>query len=116
MASAAAGVMTLALIAAACGGDDSSESGGEATTSTTAAPQPKSLDEWEALWKTQRDAMVKRITDNGWGKSADGKTLTGPEGFTVDLSKCPSGWSDTEGLTDTEIKIGLSIAQSGNYA
>jgi branched-chain amino acid transport system substrate-binding protein len=134
MASAAAGVMTLALIAAACGGDDSSESGGEATTttaaaassttaaesgsttSTTAAPQPKSLEEWEALWKTQRDAMVKRITDNGWGKSADGRTLTGPEGWTVDLSKCSGGWSDTEGVTDTTIKIGQAIALSGTYA
>ena len=26
------------------------------------------------------------------------------EGYTVDLSTCPSGWSNTEGLTDTEIK------------
>ena len=60
--------------------------------------------------------MVKRIKDNKWGKSADGKTVTGPNGFTIDLTKCPAGWSDTEGLTDTSIKIGQAIAQSGTLA
>jgi len=140
-----AGLIGLALVAAACGGDDSGGSGGstsdntvdagvkagvqtalgggtETTASGSAAattavqPQPTSIDAWEALWATQRAAIVKRITENKWGRSADGKTLTGPEGFTIDLSKCPAGWSDTEGLTDTSIKVGMSIAQSGNYA
>jgi hypothetical protein len=32
-------------------------------------------------WSKQRDAIVKRIKDNKWGKSADSKTVTGPEGF-----------------------------------
>ena len=31
-------------------------------------------------------------------------------------TKCPSGWSDTEGLTDTTIKMGQAIAQLGTYA
>jgi branched-chain amino acid transport system substrate-binding protein len=130
----------VALVAAACGGDDSGEDGaGEAATgeasattaeaaSTTAAAtsdgttttavveQPTSMEEWEALWAEERAAIVKRITDNGWGKSADGKTLTGPEGFTIDLSQCPAGWSDTEGLTDTEIRIGQTLPQSGPAA
>jgi branched-chain amino acid transport system substrate-binding protein len=121
-----------ALLAAGCGGD----SGKEATATTSAAPattagssttaastattaaaaQPTSMDEWEALWAMQRDAVVKRIKDNKWGKSADGKTVTGPSGFTIDLTKCPAGWSDTEGLSDTSIKIGQAIAQSGTFA
>jgi branched-chain amino acid transport system substrate-binding protein len=133
---ATAGLVGLALIAAACGGDDSDSAGdvttttaapaasssttaapsGGSTTSTTAAPQPKSIQEWESLWATQRAAIVKRIKDNKWGKSADGKTLTGPEGWTVDLTKCSPGWSDTEGLTDTSVKIGHSISLSGTYA
>src|SRR5215210_6277759 len=124
-------LLSMALVAAACGGDDKSDSsagptttttaGGSSTTSassagggataTTVAKHPTSMEAWEALWKDQRDAIVKRIKDNKWGKSPDGKTLTGPEGFTIDLSKCPAGWSDTEGLTDTEIKIGQTIAQ-----
>src|SRR3954452_3504011 len=131
---AGAGMLSLALVAAACGGEDSGEasstptgagtatsaatstSAGGATTTTAAMSQPTSLAEWEALWTQQRDAVIKRIKDNGWGKSADGKTLTGPEGWTVDLTKCPAGWSDTEGVSDTNIKIGASIAMSGTYA
>jgi ABC-type branched-subunit amino acid transport system substrate-binding protein len=125
----------LALIAAACGGDDSdsasdsattaassgtsaatSTRGSGATTSSSIVAQPTSLQGWETLWSEQRDAMIKRIKDNKWGVSADGKTLTGPEGWTVDLSKCPAGWSETEGVSDTAIKIGQSIPLSGTYA
>ena len=139
------GLLGLALLAASCGGDDSSGSsegsstgntvdsgvkagvqealgGGTASTaaggptSTSAQPQPTSIDAWESLWADQRDAIVQRIKDNHWEKSADGTKVTGPEGFTIDLAKCPGGWSDTEGLTDTSIKVGLTLAQSGNYA
>jgi branched-chain amino acid transport system substrate-binding protein len=125
-----AGLIGLSLVAAACGGDDSSEAtattgaaasasttteAASGTPSSTAAVQPKSIDEWEALWASQRAAIVKRITDNHWGKSADGKTLTGPEGWTVDLTKCPSDWSDTEGVTDTTVKIGATMPLSGTY-
>jgi branched-chain amino acid transport system substrate-binding protein len=125
-------LVSLALVAAACGSDDSSNDAAATTTtagsgatttsaaggstSTTAAAQPTSVEAWEALWKKERDAIVKRITDNKWGKSADSKTVTGPEGFTIDLSKCPAGWSDTEGLTDDSIKVGFAIAASGPLA
>jgi branched-chain amino acid transport system substrate-binding protein len=129
----AAGLMSLALVGAACGGDSKNETSSAttvgaapttapsttavgATTSTTAGAAPASLADWEALWARQRDAIVKRIKDNHWGKSADGKTLTGPGGWTVDLTKCPAGWSDTEGVSDTTIKIGQSIPLSGTYA
>ena len=130
---ALAGALALALVAGACGGDDSSDSaegsattaGGAATTATTAASsgttaapvaQPTSMDGWEPLWTNERAAIVKRIKDNKWGKSADGKTITGPEGYTIDLTKCPAGWSETEGLTDTEIKFGQTLPQSGPAA
>jgi branched-chain amino acid transport system substrate-binding protein len=129
-----ASLLSLALAAAACGGDDgdgavassttaaavtastAATATTEATTSTGPGAHPTSLAEWEALWAKERAAIVKRIQDNGWGKSADGKTLTGPEGWTVDLTKCPQGWSDTEGVSDTTIKIGASVSLSGTYA
>ncbi|MGD9752566.1 MAG: ABC transporter substrate-binding protein [Acidimicrobiia bacterium] len=131
-----AALLTLGLAAAACGGDDSAgdsaegaATGGSAAPSSeqsttsavdrteeAAAERPATMEEWEELWAEQRAAAVERIKENGWGISDDGKTLTGPEGFTIDLSKCPAGWSNTEGLTDTEIKIGQTIAQSGAYA
>lgn len=74
------------------------------------------MDEWEALWAQQRDAIIQRIKANKWGKSADGKTVTGPDGFTIDLSKCPAGWSETQGLSDSEIKIGQTLPLSGPAA
>jgi branched-chain amino acid transport system substrate-binding protein len=123
--------LNLALVAAACG-----SSGGRSSTGTTAASsgstgpsspsattaggsggtRPTSLEAWEALWHKERAAIVKTITDNKYGKSADGKKVSGPTGFTIDLSRCPAGWSDTEGLTDTTIKIGSTNFFSGAAA
>ncbi len=134
-----AAALSMSLVAAACGGDsgDTASEGetagtvgaevqagvrealsGSSTTGSTIAEvkDPASIEDWEKLWANERAAVVKRIKDNKWGKSADGKTLTGPEGFTVDLTKCASGWSDTEGITDTEIKIGHASPQSGTAA
>ena len=139
------GMLALTLIAAACGGDDGGNAetatvdtaadavkaeigkldvGGTTTTAagstatSTAAPtkEPANMAEWEKLWATERAAAVKRIKDNTWGLQADGKTVLGPEGFTVDLSKCAAGWSNTEGLTDTEIKVGQHTILSGPLA
>ena len=128
--------VALALTAGACGGGSDTGSatketvdanvndavqnqiGSTSAAGSAAAPAaaPTSIEEWEALWTKERAAVVKRIVDNKWGKSSDGKTLNGPEKFTVDLSKCQTGWTDTEGLTDTEIKIGQAIALSGPAA
>ncbi len=127
------GLLGVALFATACGGDSSdatdattastaaSATTGTPTTAgtaTTAAPfvEPQSLEEWEALWTKQRAAIVQRIKDNKWGKTADGKTLIGPEGWTIDLTKCPANWSDTEGVGDGTIKISHSLSLSGTYA
>ncbi len=46
----------------------------------------------------------------------DDNVLRGPAGFEIDLSTCPEDWSDTAGLTDDEIRIGHTTAQSGNLA
>lgn len=122
-------VIVLSLIAAACGGDDSDGATGtttaaapSSTTETTEAAQttttaagdaPASMEEWEELWAAERAAVVERIESEGWGVSEDGDTLVGPAGFTIDLAACGSGWSDTEGLSDTTIKIGHTIPMSG---
>ena len=129
------GVLAVAsLVAAACGGDDSGEGStaqtvdegvktgvnqalaASSTTGSTTPARARTLEEWEALADQERAAIVEKIKDNGWGKSADGRTLTGPDGFTIDLSKCPAGWSDTEGVSDTTIKIGHTTALSGTAA
>ncbi len=126
----AAALVLVSLAAAACGSSDDdgdaaapSATTGASTTSTSAAAtsttalaaEPTSMEAWEALWTKQRAAIVERINKAG-GMSADGKTVTGPEGFTIDLTKCPAGWSETEGLTDTQIKLGQTMPQSGPAA
>ncbi|MCC6438528.1 MAG: ABC transporter substrate-binding protein [Acidimicrobiales bacterium] len=105
-------------VAEALGGASTTAAGGEgsATTAAPAKARPASMEEWEELWAEERAAILERIKENGWGTSADGTKATGPEGFTIDLTKCASGWSNTEGLTDTEIKIGQAIALSGAAA
>jgi len=42
--------------------------------------------------------------------------LVGPSEWTVDLNECPDDWSDTSGVSDDEIRLGQSIAQSGTVA
>ena len=142
----AAALVGISLVAAACGGDDgggstetatgetvdkgvndavkgalddtSTTAAGGATTASTAAAAktPTTMAEWDTLWKTQREAVVKKIKAGKYGISADGKSALISEGYTVDLSKCPSSWNNTEGLTDTEIKIGHTTALSGTLA
>ena len=118
-----AAIVGLSLVATACGGSGGEE-GATGTTSvtlpqnvtaTTAKP-PASMDEWKTLNTKERDATVKKIVDGKFGKAADGKSVVGAEGFKIDLSKCPATWSDTEGLSDTEIKIGHTTALSGTLA
>jgi branched-chain amino acid transport system substrate-binding protein len=123
-------VLALGLVAAGCGSGDDDEGAAETTTSaagsvttaggaaTTAVGDdlPTSMEGWEALWAEERAAVVAAIEAGGWGRSADGKQLTGPDGFTIDLGACPAGWSDTQGLTDTQITIGMPLPQSGPNA
>src|SRR3954452_632238 len=133
-----ASMLALSVLAVACGGDDSGSSatpasvdenvrngiqnalGSSETTAagggTEAVKTPTTMAEWEALWAKQRAAVVERIKTNKWGKSADGTKVTGPEGFTIDLTKCPAGWNDTEGVTDSQVQIGITGALSGPQA
>ena len=129
------GLLGLALVAAACGGDD----GGGGTTSGTVdegvkagvnqalagrrrqhdgagRPSPRRWRSGRRSGPRSGPPSSSGSRTTSWGMSADGKTVTGPEGFTIDLTKCPAGWSDTEGLTDTEIKIGHDTALSGTLA
>ncbi|MEA3215404.1 MAG: hypothetical protein QOJ19_1560, partial [Acidimicrobiia bacterium] len=79
------------LIDKSVGSDVKGALGSGASTTSAPVKEPTSMDEWEALWKTQREAIVKKIKDNKWGLQPDGKTILGPDGFKVDLNKCPGG-------------------------
>lgn len=89
-------------------------------TVAVSVPTPGSLAEWERLWERlwerQRQAMVTKIKAGNYGISADGKSALLADGYRIDLSTCSAGWSNTEGLTDTQITIGHTTAQSGTLA
>lgn len=64
------------------------------------------------------------VVDDATGDGAAVEEANGPaegeieiaEGVTVDTNDCPSSWSDTGGITDTEIRLGISLAESGPFA
>jgi len=85
--------------------DEEVEDGGVVTTS---------IEDLEAQWAEQRAAIVADIKAAGYG--VDGDTLTGPGGWTVDLSNCPADWDDFGGINDGTITIGHTTAQSGALA
>ncbi len=92
---------------AAEGGDDDAEGSSAAN-----------IEELEAEWAAARQVVVDNLTagiDAGDYGVGDDQILRGPGGFELDLSTCPTDWSDTEGIGDT-IKIGHPGVQSGNLA
>jgi len=93
--------------------DAISEAAGEEADNTAAA-NISSIEDLEAVWADRRAEIVADIIDAGYG--VDGDILTGPAGFSVDLSACPADWSDTEGISDGVISIGHTTAQSGTLA
>ncbi|MDG2233617.1 MAG: ABC transporter substrate-binding protein [Ilumatobacter sp.] len=61
------------------------------------------------------DMLAAGLEAGDYGLGDDG-ILRGPAGFEIDMSTCPADWSDTAGITDSEIRIGHTTAQSGNLA
>ena len=95
---------------AVAGADEEEDSGDEEPME-----EPGSIEELEAAWEANRAEIVATIQDEGWGLGEDG-VLTGPAGFTIDTNECPSDWSDTEGIADGTLTIGMTTALSGNLA
>lgn len=88
--------------------DEGDTGGGDAGVVTA------SIEELEAQWADQRAEIVAAINDAGYG--LDGTTVTGPGGWSFDISDCPADWSDTAGIADGTVNLGLTIAQSGPLA
>jgi len=59
--------------------------------------------------------LTAKIRAGIYGVDAD-NVLRGPAGFRIYLGDCPDAWSDSAGVTDTEIRVGYSLVQSGNLA
>ena len=95
----------------------------EAATTTTEAEEDavvlEGMDALEAEWAALRATIVADLTakiDSGeYGIDAD-NVLNGPGGFSADLNNCPTDWSDSDGITADEIRIGHTTAKSGTLA
>ncbi|MFN0090921.1 MAG: ABC transporter substrate-binding protein [Acidimicrobiales bacterium] len=101
--------LAVAVAGGACG-SDADDSAGQ----TTAAPaaQPGAAPASGAAVNLPN--TVAGADPAAW--KTEGKKVTGPSGFTLDLSKCPANWKDTAGITDTEIRLAASTALSGPVA
>jgi len=76
----------------------------------------------DGIWEEadyRRQLMIDEITENmesgDWGVGDD-NILRGPAGFEADLNGCPGDWSNTNGLLDDEIRVGMTTVMSGNLA
>ena len=98
------------------GDEDGEGEEDEGEENTAPVAKPTSMEEWEALWAEERAAIVQTIADNGWGWDQDANMVTGPGGFSVDLSTCPEGWDPYGGLEDGVINFGQTGAASGTLA
>ncbi|MFN0090096.1 MAG: ABC transporter substrate-binding protein [Acidimicrobiales bacterium] len=98
--------MAVGLAAAACGSSGDDE--GAATTGSTSGGASATTAKGAGAVGRDGDDPTK------WG--VNGKTVTGPGGYTIDLSKCPANWKDNEGVTETEIRLAHSFAFSGQLA
>ena len=61
------------------------------------------------------DELTAGIESGDYGVGDDG-ILRGPSGFEIDISECPADWSNSTGITDSQVRIGHTTAQSGNLA
>ena len=126
----AAGVMAAGLVLAACGSDDNSSSGdttapsgtGAATSEAPAASEAPAGTEAPASSDTTAGTEATTGTEatGGTGASGEALPLEGQvevaAGTTLDLDSCPDDWSVTQGADGDEIRIGMTLPQSGQLA
>ena len=122
-----AALLSLSLVAASCSSDDDSSDTTVADTTaptddTTAAADTSAasaVDTTAAVTDTTASGDAPPGTDASaagtFGKQADG-TYLGKGDFRVDLANCPKDYDVHQGITDTEIKIFLSLPKSGPFA
>ena len=71
----------------------------------------------EAAYNRQQmiDSLTEGINSGDWG-IGDDNVLRGPGDFEIDLNDCPSDWSNDQGVSDSELRLGQTLVQSGNLA
>jgi ABC-type branched-subunit amino acid transport system substrate-binding protein len=93
-------LLTLCLVAAACGDDDDDE------TSTAAGPEATS----------EADGGDGGDGGGEAGEVSMDEPLEVAPGTELPLPDCPSDWSNTAGITEDTILLGMSLPESGPVA
>ena len=73
-------------------------------SAATPSAAPATVGEYRVLWQRERQAIVDRIVDGGYGLGDDG-ILRGPGGLQLDTSACPDDWADDRGVADGTISV-----------
>ena len=92
--------------------------GGPAAVSAQALDQVSDEAAVEDVFAAAADRRAQAVTDltdrisaGEYGIGGDG-VLRGPDGFRIDLSRCPDDWSNTTGVSASEIRIGSTTSLS----
>jgi branched-chain amino acid transport system substrate-binding protein len=119
-----AGVLAAGLIVAACGDDDDSDST-EAPAESAAEEAEETADSMAEEAEETADSMAEEAeetADSMAEEAGGGEELATEgevpiaEGTTLNLDECPDDWSATTGVDGDEIRIGISLPQSGSFA
>ncbi|MFV0257490.1 MAG: ABC transporter substrate-binding protein [Acidimicrobiales bacterium] len=108
-------LVALALLVGCTGDVDRGAAGDEAAVPlATVDPDVVALAEarssLDADWAEGRAAMVARLAEPSAAGTAE---VAVPPELAAGLADCGDDWSDTGGLTDTRILVGLSVATTG---
>src|SRR5215207_1792111 len=135
--------VAVGLIAAACGDDDDEGTAASDTTTAEAEATTTSADTEDATTTAGDSGATTSAAGAGTGGGTAGATADNPSGFgtsalveggpygqspdneelyvgaggfEVDLADCPSDYDPVQGITDEEIKLGISLPRSGPLA
>jgi branched-chain amino acid transport system substrate-binding protein len=112
-------VASTAMVLAGCGSSGSSSGGGNSTSSTsggtgatgaTGSP-PKSPT--TAAANQYGPAIPVSDQAGKYGVTSNKDVYQGAGGYTLNISKCPSGWSNTQGISNTAINLYATAPLSG---
>jgi branched-chain amino acid transport system substrate-binding protein len=113
-------VASTAMVLAGCGSSGSSSSGGGNSTSSTSGgtgatgatgTPPKSPT--TAAANQYGPAIPVSDQAGTYGVTSNKDIYQGAGGYTLNISKCPSGWSNTQGISNTAIKLYATAPLSG---
>ena len=113
-----AALFALSLVAAACGSDDDDDAGDSGSTDAGEEATEDGGEEEEDMSEEEEDMSeeegdMEEEEHSGLATEGDVEVAAGT---TLNLGECPDDWSATQGVDGDEIRLGISLPQSGALA